>query len=107
MYDDCVLRSARMGKIFNGNKMFAMFGGVLQHLNTMLFHRGPKVFDSFDIPTPCEFRSLEELLAAGYSLKSKLKDPFNKDEYELTMAALQRFGDTLVGFASDGHSPKR
>lgn len=87
-YDDCVLRSAQSGRVFNGNKMFGMFAGVLQHVSALLFHQGSVAFSGLHLPAKRKFRDLSELLDAGYKLKSKVGDLFSAAEAKLIEDAL-------------------
>jgi TPP-dependent 2-oxoacid decarboxylase len=88
-YDDSVLRSSVLGKRLNGNKLFAVFTGVVQHISSVLFHQGSQAFSSLQIPARCQFRNLHELLSAGYTLKSKVGDAFSLAESRLVSAAVK------------------
>lgn len=79
-YDDGVLRGRPMRKSFNGNKLLATFGGVLDGLLSSVHRGGVAAFNAIDPGARKSFRTLDEVLAAGYKLKAKVGDNLSTSE---------------------------
>jgi hypothetical protein len=90
LYDDGILRGRPMSKSLNGNKLLATFGGVLDGVLSSIQRRGAAAFDGIDAGTKKSFRSLAEVLAAGYKLKAKVGDEFSTAERKSVSDALRR-----------------
>lgn len=89
-YDETVLRGAITHGLYNGNRLFTTMGAVLEHVCTMLFHGEANMFDALRVVKIPGFRDLAALQDAGYSLRSKVGDPFTAREVKITKDALTR-----------------
>lgn len=90
-FNDALLRAKDVGKTFNGNKMFVTLASVLQQISGMLFHKGSAAFTVLDHVPVHHFRSLDELLVAGYQVHTKVGDPFTTSESQLVVRAMRAY----------------
>lgn len=67
-----------------------MFAGVLRHFAAVLEHRGRSALNIINVAKPTAFRTLGEVLAAGYEVKQSLDSPFSRDETKLVVGALKQ-----------------
>lgn len=90
-YNECVLRDVSVTKRHAGDRLFASFSGVLEQMTALLLNRGSAAFTGIDYKCGAEFRSLDELQAAGYIVRSKVGDPLSASERVAVREALTRY----------------